>query len=75
MCVTNTTSRRPPAIALAPEMVANSSSMLSQRLFGNIFQEQAAAPVQAEQPVASFPCDFWQSSHCSVMALPFVRWN
>lgn len=66
MCVTNTTSRRPPAIALAPEMVANSSSMLSQRLFGNIFStvetgnNACAAPVQAEQPT-SFPCDFYST--------------
>lgn len=58
MCVTNTTSRRPPAIALAPEMVANSSSMLSQRLFGNIFSAQEAA---SEQQVTSFPCDFYNT--------------
>jgi hypothetical protein len=67
MCVTNTTSRRPPAIALAPEMMANSSSMLSQRLFSNIFStvetgnSACAAPIQAEQPVAAFPCDFYNT--------------
>lgn len=67
MCVTNTTSRRPPAIALAPEMVANSSSMLSQRLFGNIFSSvetsnsACAAPAEAEQPV-TYPCNFYNSA-------------
>ena len=65
MCVTNTTSRRPPAIALAPEMVANSSSMLSQRLFGNLFptmetgNSACAAPVQAEVPVNNYACGFY----------------
>lgn len=74
MCVTNTTSRRPPAIALAPEMVANSSSMLSQRLFGNLFPTAetstagpCAAPVQAEQAVVSYPCDFYSSNLSATM--------
>ena len=67
MCVTNTTSRRPPAIALAPEMVANSSSMLSQRLFSNLFAaENSNAPVQAEQAVVSYPCDFYNSAPVSM---------
>lgn len=72
MCVTNTTSRRPPAIALAPEMVANSTSMLSQRLFGNLFSSVetgngACAPVQAEQPVASYPpCDYYNNNSVTV---------
>lgn len=61
MCVTNTTSRRPPAIALAPEMVANSSSMLSQRLFGNLFPAEVGVP--AEQPVNNFPCDFYNNNN------------
>lgn len=61
MCVTNTTSRRP--VALAPEMVANTNSMLSQRLFGNIFStvetstSACAAPQGPEQAVAYPPCD------------------
>ena len=66
MCVTNTTGRRPPAtIALAPEMVANTPSMLSQRLFGNLFSVEtgnsacAAPQQQAEQQVASYPCDMY----------------
>ena len=64
MCVTNTTSRRPPAIALAPEMVANSSSMLSQRLFSNLFaaENSTSAAGQPEQAVASYPCNFYNAS-------------
>lgn len=73
MCVTNTTSRRPPAIALAPEMVANSSSMLSQRLFGNIFTEHNAAPIQAEQAIASFPCDFYNSVSATTVSTQEVK--
>lgn len=66
MCVTNTTGRRPPAVALAPEMMANSQSMLSQRLFGNLFStvetgnSACAAPQSAEQRVVSYPCDMYQ---------------
>lgn len=69
MCVTNTTGRRPPAIALAPEMVANSSSMLSQRLFGNLFSsvdttQGACANVTAEQPVPAYNgCDTYASNN------------
>jgi len=60
MCVTNTTSRRPPAIALQPEMVANSSSMLSQRLFSNLYAAAAAdTTAPAEQTVTSYPCDMF----------------
>lgn len=68
MCVTNTTSRRPPAVALAPEMVANSSSMLSQRLFGNLFPTMETGnsacdgPVQAEQAVDNYPCGFYNDA-------------
>jgi HSF-type DNA-binding len=68
MCVTNTTSRRPPAIALAPEMMANSSSMLSQRLYGNLFpttetgNSACAGPVQAEQAVNNFGCGFYNGT-------------
>ena len=61
MCVTNTTSRRPPAIALAPEMVANSSSMLSQRLLSNLFTAESSTS-QPEQAVASYPCNFYNSA-------------
>jgi hypothetical protein len=49
-------------------MVANSSSMLSQRLFGNLFStvetgnNACAAPVEAEQSVTSYPCNFYNST-------------
>ncbi|CAB9520027.1 stress transcription factor B-2b [Seminavis robusta] len=74
MCVTNTTSRRPPAIALAPEMVANSSSMLSQRLFGNLFPtvetgaNAACAPpaIQAEQPVNNYACNYFNNTSVTI---------
>ena len=55
MCITGSNPRRPPAIALAPEMVANSSSMLSQRLFGNLFPPADSA--EAEQRVGSYACN------------------
>lgn len=68
MCVTNTTSRRPPAIALAPEMVANSSSMLSQRLFSNLFPaETSTSAAQPEQAVASYPCNFYNNNAAPTM--------
>jgi len=55
MCITGSNPRRPPAIALAPEMVANSSLMLSQRLFGNLFPPADSA--EAEQRVGSYACN------------------
>lgn len=60
MCVTNTTGRRPPAITLAPEMVANTSSMLSQRLFSNVFAaQQQQDNSQYVETQTSHPCDMY----------------
>jgi len=50
-------------------MVANSSSMLSQRLFSNLFAvENSNAPVQPEQAVASYPCNFYSNAPAAPMA-------